>query len=166
MPCVSLSEDFIHRTIDNVIASEHSIMSSDGSPCHKSITLRRTTTPSDWNSLLSSLSSDEEYGTNVLSVDFRTSFYFGIGVWSSDTHQPGEKLLGFCTFYMAYSTWDGRMLYVDQINTETDGSLLLYRVMAKIATEIGSTRLTWKVRICCVMTTHVSNLENYETHHF
>jgi hypothetical protein len=130
-------------------------MSPDGSPRHKNITLHRTASPSDWNSLLSSLSSDEEYGTHVLSLDFRTSFYFGIEVWSSETEQPGEKLLGFCTFYAAYSTWDGRMLYVDQINAETDGSLLLYRVMAKIATEIGSTRLTWKVRIRCYMATLV-----------
>ena len=39
------------------------------------------------------------------------------------------------------------MLYADQIKAETDGSLLLYLVMAKIATEIGCTEFRWKVSI-------------------
>ena len=54
-------------------------------------------------------------------------------------------LVGFCTFYIAYSTWDGRFLYADQIQPESDGSLKLYRFMAQVSQAIGCTRLTWKV---------------------
>lgn len=149
---LSLSVDFVHRTIDKVLASESSI-SPNGLPHNRDVILRRTTTQCLRDSLSSSRSSsdsaerndsDEESRDVVVSVDFRTPFYFGIKAMTSGRYQSEEKLVGFCTFYIAYSTWDGRMLYVDQINTETDGSILFYRVMAKIATEIGCARFTWK----------------------
>jgi len=152
MSSVPLSVDFVDQTIDSVIASEGEI-SSDESPDNGNVILRRTETSDDWNSLLSSLclsdpsiesESDEESGDMEFSADLRTPFYFGIQALSSEPNQPGEKLVGFCTFYIAYSTWDGRMLYVDRINTESEGSLLLYRVMAKIAIETGCGRFTWK----------------------
>jgi len=152
MSSVPLSVDFVDQTIDSVIASEGEI-SSDESPDNGNVILRRTETADDWSSLLSSLclsdpsiesESDEKSGDMEFSADLRTPFYFGIQALSSEPNQPGEKLVGFCTFYIAYSTWDGRMLYVDRINTESEGSLLLYRVMAKIAIETGCGRFTWK----------------------
>ena len=145
MPVPSLSEDSVHRTIDTVLASER----SDGDAI-----LRRTTTPDDWNSIMcfsdqtKRSGTDEESGTIVSVPDVCTPFYFGIRALKSETDQT---LVGFCTFYIAYSTWDGRMLYVDQINSEAAGSLLLYQIMAKIAKEIGCARFTWKVSTCCIV---------------
>ena len=144
MSSESLSEDSVDRTIDAILASERWV-SLDGSP----VILRRISELDEWKSLLQSLSSSDgesksSSSASVMSaVDFRTPFYFGIQALRSDP--DGKVLVGFCTFYIAYSTWDGRMLYVDQIDTEANGSLLLYRVMAKIARGIGCSRFTWKV---------------------
>lgn len=163
---LSLSVDFIHKTIDEVCRKPFLLQNGTGSSDGKSVVLHRATTPCDWNCIVSSLSSsdsatrnasDEEPDNSVFSADFRTPFYFGIQATNSDPpqdcgryrkkvplHQPGDELVGFCTFYIAYSTWDGRVLYVDKINPETDGSLLLYRAMAIIATYLGCDRFTWK----------------------
>ena len=95
---------------------------------------------------------DIQYGLIALSAD-KPPFYFGIQVLMSSTctdqNQPhNDIMVGFCTFYIAYSTWDGRMLYVDELlDVEAAGdSLLLYRVLAKIAIQTGCARLIWKVR--------------------
>jgi len=151
MSSLPLSVDFVQRSIDNVLASERSISAGE-SPDHKNVFLRQTKTRDDWNALLASSlrcsdpatrnETDDKVGDAEFSADRRTSFYFGIQAWSSE--QAGERLVGFCTFYIAYSSWEGRMLYVDQISTERDGSLLLYHVMAQIAVETGCGRLTWK----------------------
>ncbi len=129
----SLSEEAVHEAIDNVLASEAS-----------DVVLRRATESRDWNSIMSIADPAKENGTQEtrnLSAEVRTPFYFGIQALNGK-----GTLIGFCTFYIAYSTWDGRMLYADQIQPESDGSLLLYHIMAKISTEIGCSRFTWKVR--------------------
>ena len=155
MAPLSLSADSIHTIIDSILASQRSF-SLGGSSDHDNLVLRRVKTPHDWNSLSrvfppSYLSkrneNNDQSETNVFSADVRTPFYFGIQAVCSDSSQKEEKLVGFCTFYIAYSTWDGRMLYVDQIKMETDRStLLLYRILAEIATKISCRRFTWKVR--------------------
>jgi hypothetical protein len=68
---------------------------------------------------------------------------------------------GICTFYLAYSTWDGRMLYVDHLSPPkiTNGStstknssssssetlmmIQIYRVLAKISMGLKCARLSW-----------------------
>ena len=150
-----LSVDFVHEAIDDILASVST--SSHRSPDDKDATLqlRRVVTFEDWNSLSSQTRSsdgDESKYNIALSADM-PPFYFGIQIVSTDTDtdtdQPeNNKLIGFCTFYIAYSTWDGRMLYVDELlDVEAAGdSLLLYRVLAKIAIQTGCARLIWKVR--------------------
>ena len=156
----SLSKDFVHETIDAVLAS---VLSS--SLCqHRDITLRRVVTSEDWVSLSSqsrtaiddsTIISDGDCNNNgddtdtvsrrnniALSAD-TSPFYFGIQVLHNNI------IVGFCTFHIAYSTWDGRMVYVDQLQhfeDEDNDSLLIYHVLAKIAIQIGALRLTWKVR--------------------
>jgi len=126
MTPTSLSEDSVHRAIDMVLAT------SDSSD----VLLRRADISKEQNSMLSLVDPTNQNDANIHPC---TPFYFGIQALSSD-----NSLVGFCTFYIAYSTWDGRMLYADQIHPELNGSLLFYRIMAKIATEIGCSRFTWK----------------------
>ena len=58
-----------------------------------------------------------------------------------------------CTCYLGYSTWDGRMLYVDHniIIGSRDADIpenerAAYQLLAKIAVRLGCARLSWKVR--------------------
>eukprot|EP00535_Pseudo-nitzschia_heimii_P005502 CAMPEP_0197186352 /NCGR_PEP_ID=MMETSP1423-20130617/13753_1 /TAXON_ID=476441 /ORGANISM="Pseudo-nitzschia heimii, Strain UNC1101" /LENGTH=417 /DNA_ID=CAMNT_0042637639 /DNA_START=84 /DNA_END=1337 /DNA_ORIENTATION=+ len=149
---VSLSADSIHTIIDSTLASLPSI-SLSGSSHHENLLLRRVKTPHDWNRVSYDLPRshqskrneiEDHCGNVVFSPDVRTPFYFGIQAVCSDSSQHEEKLIGFCTFYIAYSTWDGRILYVDQFNMETDHKILLYRILAEIATQIHCERFTWK----------------------
>eukprot|EP00533_Pseudo-nitzschia_delicatissima_P011906 CAMPEP_0197261756 /NCGR_PEP_ID=MMETSP1432-20130617/139_1 /TAXON_ID=44447 /ORGANISM="Pseudo-nitzschia delicatissima, Strain UNC1205" /LENGTH=373 /DNA_ID=CAMNT_0042726041 /DNA_START=93 /DNA_END=1214 /DNA_ORIENTATION=- len=126
MTSTSLSEDSVHQAIDKVLAASES---SD-------VLLRRADMSKEQNSMLSLLDPTNQNDGNLRA---RTPFYFGIQAMSRE-----NVLVGFCTFYIAYSTWDGRMLYADQIHPEKYGRLLFYRIMAKIATEIGCSRFTWK----------------------
>lgn len=150
MASPSLSADSVHETIDNFLAS-----TTPRSAGNKDVVLRRMTTEEDWNSATTSVLDSEtrtegdgaefrKKTNNQLASFGRPPFYFGIQALKKDPSKPETSLVGFCTFYIAYSTLDGRMLYADQIKAETDGSLLLYLVMAKIATEIGCTEFRWK----------------------
>jgi hypothetical protein len=60
---------------------------------------------------------------------------------------------GFCTFYLAYSTWDGRMLYVDRLSLpdidhekKNDIAIKIYKLLATIACQLGCARLSWTQR--------------------
>ena len=146
---LSLSENSINATIDNVLASVCS------SPSHQSredkgIVLRRVVTADEWKSLLSSPLSFAAINNGLSDTKIYPPYYFGIQVVASSDQQSqsDDRLLGFCTFYIAYSTWDGRILYVDEINREADGSQFLHQILAKIATRIGCARFAWKVRKC------------------
>lgn len=150
MPSLPLSTDFVHTIIDNVLASPRSISLSED---NEKILFCRVKTPHDWNSLSHSLPPTDlskrnkigdESGNATLSADVRTPFYFGIKAVWYDAVKHEEKLVGFCTFYIAYSSWDGRMLYVDQINIEKDCSPSLYQIVAEIATGLCCHRFTWK----------------------
>lgn len=45
------------------------------------------------------------------------------------------------TFYLAYSTWDGRVLYIDQTSFEaSSGALLVYRTLADLAVKLNCNR--------------------------
>ena len=133
MASESLSEYSVIRAIDALLVS----LPQDGD-----VRLCRTETPSDWSAVRSLYdpANTVETGSILSEPDVRTPFFFGVHALSGD-----NTLVGFCTFYIAYSTWDGRFLYADQIQPESEGGLLLYRFMAQVAHAIGCTRLTWKV---------------------
>ena len=61
-----------------------------------------------------------------------------------------NKVVGLCLYYMAYSTWKGKMLYLeDLVVTETyrryGVGKKLFDAFARRAHELGAKRLKWQV---------------------
>ena len=61
-----------------------------------------------------------------------------------------NKVVGLCLYYMAYSTWKGKMLYLeDLVVTETyrryGVGKKLFDAFARQALELGAKRLKWQV---------------------
>ena len=61
-----------------------------------------------------------------------------------------EKVVGICLYYMAYSTWKGKMLYLeDLVVTEAYRRYglgkKLFDAFARRAQELGAKRLKWQV---------------------
>ena len=76
----------------------------------------------------------------------------------TSSSSSSSSFQGLVTFYMAYSTWEGRMLYVDHlsiINPNTseysksdsiaDIELLVLQSLARIAIHLNCARLMWRV---------------------
>lgn len=60
--------------------------------------------------------------------------------------EQNDKILGFAITYWAYSTWEGRYLYVNKIVTPNDAleTSLMY-TLADVAVRLGGQRLVWQV---------------------
>ena len=61
-----------------------------------------------------------------------------------------NKVVGLCLYYMAYSTWKGKMLFLeDLVVTETHRRFgvgkMLFDAFARRALELGAKRLKWQV---------------------
>jgi len=61
-----------------------------------------------------------------------------------------NKVVGLCLYYMAYSTWKGKMLFLeDLVVTETyrryGVGKKLFNAFARRALELGAKRLKWQV---------------------
>ena len=129
---------------------------------------------------------DKKKGAKNIIV--KLPLYFGIQILQTkqqktDAEDRGGKqqhdavIVGFITFYIAYSTWDGRFIFVDHIRTssnddtgneegdvaatlttisdeetlQTKMEVYLLQLVAKIAIELQCSRVTWtitKVRFC------------------
>jgi hypothetical protein len=62
-----------------------------------------------------------------------------IGTKDDLTHDLRRVAVCTVTFYFAYSTWDGRILYIDNLmNADDDASTTytVYRILADIATQL------------------------------
>lgn len=73
-----------------------------------------------------------------------TPWYFGLTILGND-----NEVCGILTVYVAFSSWNGRIFYVDRLECDSmDESTeqLLMRVIAKIAADFKFARLTWRVR--------------------
>ncbi|KAL3927340.1 MAG: hypothetical protein SGBAC_013127, partial [Bacillariaceae sp.] len=74
--------------------------------------------------------------------------YFGIEIVNTGDDDKDEDNVSFLSFYVGYSTWEGRCVFVDevgQIDSQNDAKDQLYlQILAKIAVSLGSKRLTWK----------------------
>ncbi|CAE7192946.1 SATL1 [Symbiodinium necroappetens] len=78
-------------------------------------------------------------------VHMDTPWYFGLLAESSGG--PGARREALLSFYVGYSTWDGRCLFLDQLpEGDEDTEKLYLQILARIALRIGSRRLTWKRR--------------------
>lgn len=113
--------------------------------------LQRATTPQEWKSLLEFVSAASGDTCSAPAVPDEVvpspiPYFFGIGLYSLH----GAQLCGVVTFYMAYSTWDGRFLFIDRLDSpslagQEDMEKAMLRPLAKIAVELDCARLTWRV---------------------
>lgn len=91
----------------------------------------------DWKSTLEAMGED---ATSLLRT--KTPWYFGMSL--RDTN--AEKVAGIFSFYVAYSSWNGRILYVDRMDCDDNTEEVLLRILAKIAIDLDCARITWRVR--------------------
>ena len=78
--------------------------------------------------------------------------YFGISVSEiknnhdreeiNDVEKKGTRAL--ISFYIGYSTWDGRVLFVDELPDSNTKTFL--QILSKISIRLGCTRMNWMVR--------------------
>lgn len=105
---------------------------------------------SDWSPVLAKAkcaSNSKEYSHGC------TPWHFGLSIFDRE-----GGLVGFVSFNVAYSSWSGRILYMDQIHLDEgyfsdDVDVLLLRLLANLAIKWDCARLTWKascklVKIC------------------
>jgi Acetyltransferase (GNAT) family len=78
---------------------------------------------------------------------------YGVLASSTASNEPPSPLGGatvaYATFYMAYSTWDGRVLYLDQVNfidneRADDLEISMRRLLARVALLLACSRFTWQ----------------------
>lgn len=83
---------------------------------------------------------DADFGATTSS-----SLLFGILVSRADGRNLGNILT---TFYLAFSTWDGRVLYIDKRGFEepNESSIFIYRILALIAVELQCNRYCAKMK--------------------
>jgi hypothetical protein len=149
----SLSTNSINDIIDNVLLAE----STNNTENSTTISNRRLGTSEDWQSIIpSTTTTGYDHHSN------RPPFYFGFQsiITCNDTTTTTTTTTSdaFCTFYLGYSTWDGRMLIADQVvagtsptsnnnHNETTKFLKMFQILARIAVQLGCARLAdWKVR--------------------
>lgn len=89
----------------------------------------------DWKSTLEAMGED---ATSLLRT--KTPWYFGMSL--RDTN--AEKVAGIFSFYVAYSSWNGRILYVDRMDCDDNTEEVLLRILAKIAIDLDCARITWR----------------------
>ena len=110
----SLTESFVDSVIQEV--TRHDAPSAL-QQLHKRGLLLRQAKGRDLGHLVEFVSSavnkdaNNNFDCNSI-LDLKTPSYFGIGIYGDD----GRNVLeGVVTFYLAYSTWDGRVLYLDRL---------------------------------------------------
>lgn len=145
MPAASLAVDVVNRVIDEVLTGTTP-------PHHVDGCFQRVVTEKDWKTLAALAGSSTSIAAKegIVGAVPNIPFYFGIQA------TVNTNVVAFITFHIAYSTWDGRMTYVDKLvcvedttsNTSSTNGLevTLYRLLAKVTVSIGCERLTWKVR--------------------
>jgi diamine N-acetyltransferase len=157
----SLTVNYVHETIDQVLQSqelptEQAETTTTLSAIRSSFEWRRVVnTQGDFETIDKAykIKFGDTIPTLVSTLSHKIPFYFGIQSTRRRTEgDDSTQLAAVCMFYLAYSTWDGRMLNVDQFlifeknDWCSDEVLELYQILAKIAVQLQCTRLSWKVR--------------------
>jgi hypothetical protein len=99
-------------------------------------------------------------GSDFANTDAATLLLlFGIILASKDNNNSPSKTFR-TTFYLAYSTWDGRVLYVDHLGSDDPAeSLLVYRTLADLAVNLHCRRYVIVIRLldqsCAEKTLHM-----------
>ena len=128
----------ICETIDDVI--------SKSSFTEDNISLRQIKDDEGWEKIAlkyPNLVSNHEMDCSLQTM--MTPWYFGIMMLDT----KNDTICGFVTFYVAYSSWNGKIMYLDQMQcllTDDDTTIeeSLLQMLAKIAVELDFARLTWR----------------------
>lgn len=112
------------------------------------LTISRAKGPADWDEIVEFEEIRQDNSLPIL--DDMTPWFFGMEIWNAEEETTDEgKLCGVLTFYVAFSSWNGRIMYLDRLkcsNLNGDIEKLFLRILAQIASELQFARLTWRVR--------------------
>lgn len=144
----SLTISSIHAAMDEALKSDENIIQKLK---NQGLILRRSKDPSDWESLLAHVLSFD--GKNLVhgkpELHLKLPFHFGMTLHAEGRSGGGDPNSGICgavTFYIAYSTWEGKFLYVDHLaRRKSSSKVLLLQTLAKIAVSLNCARLVWRV---------------------
>jgi GNAT superfamily N-acetyltransferase len=117
----TLSAGTVHQQIDEVL-EETNLLLKDS----RGLVFSRVT---NWSNVLK----------NDAGLD--SPLYFGMFVKTLSNSDAKKRMI---SFYIGYSTWSGRCLFVDQLADDSADEKLFLQILAKIAIRLGSQRLTWK----------------------
>lgn len=139
----SLTLSFVDRVIDESLKGQEQKWQADLKAM--GLFLRRASTRGDWVEPIKiaaiTSSPDEE------ELSYPIPYFFGIGIYSSE--DDSSKPCGVITFYIAYSTWDGRCLFLDRLDlpnpTDVKMEKAILRALADIAVRLKCARLCWEV---------------------
>jgi hypothetical protein len=139
----------IEDVIDKVIRSDSTLMKEIES---FGLRLSRAKDADDWDKI--SICEGIPQDVSVPLLDAVTPWFFGIQILNAEIESEDEdKICGVITFYIAFSSWNGRILYLDRLSYPKDNQnveKLFIRVLASVASDLQFARLTWRVRNWCV----------------
>jgi hypothetical protein len=154
----SLTVSFVEQVIDESLNGKDATWQKD---LHEQgWHLRRAATPTEWRDLIKKTASTGTSTTTTTTTTFcdgeeeelsyQVPYFFGIGIYSREPHETSPILCGVITFYMAYSTWDARCVFLDRLDlpTPADANVekTILRALANIAVRLQCGRLCWEVR--------------------
>jgi hypothetical protein len=161
----SLTADYVNNVIDrvlqsNALSTSESTTTTTSSASNLSYAWRRVDhSQGDWETISNAyckMKLGDGPATLVppLLSHEKIPFYFGIqaSLRQRDDNNNPNAVVAVCTFFLAYSTWDGRMLNVDQFlvldknDCSSQELVALYRILANVAVQLQCARLSWKVR--------------------
>jgi len=142
----SLTVSFVNLVIDEALEGQEKRWQIDLKA--NGLFLRRSSTRSDWTGLakpagvpITTLFEEEQ-------LSYQVPYFFGIGIYTSE--QEATEPCGLVTFYLGYSTWDGRCLFIDRLDlpnpSDTNLEKVILRGLADITVRLNCGRLCWKVR--------------------
>jgi hypothetical protein len=146
----SLTVSFVEQIIDESLNGKDAPWQKD---LHEQgWHLRRAATPTEWRDLIKKTASTTTTtfcGGEEEELSYPVPYFFGIGIYSREPHET-SFLCGVITFYMAYSTWDARCVFLDRLDlphpTDPTVEKTILRALADIAVRLQCGRLCWEVR--------------------
>ena len=141
----SLTVSFVEQVIDESINGKDEKWQKNVN--EQGWYLRRSSTPADWADLVKKAANTTSSVEEELS--HQVPYFFGIGIYSLGQHDTPQLCCGFITFYLAYSTWDARCVFIDRLDLPHPGDMnvekTILRSLADIAVRLQCGRLCWEV---------------------
>ena len=139
---IVLTTSCVENAIENVTKAEDELARTLSEK--KNIKVERI---QDWETVLKDLKTDLDAETYL---ETKTPWHLGLSLRDDNT----KKIVGIITFHFAYSTWNGRILYVDCLQSsilDDETEVLLLRILANIAVNLDCARLTWRVSTLLIL---------------